>query len=217
MLYFSLLFSSLISVVASCGETAPTIARTPGGDSPPQNQLPPIPAAELSQCGHNMYYHAADVPGAGIVGGINAAPNEYPWLARLKISIGDGQSDLCGASLISDNWLLTAAHCVVGTKVEDIVAIFADHDKTKPDDGEYARSISVVRVHSQYNRNSNENDIAMLKLSTPVDRTRDWKTQAICLQESCTAGCGAGTTTYIAGWGTKKEGMKLHWFRLFYL
>ena len=47
-----------------------------------------------------------------IVGGEEAAPHSYPWMAALFI---DDQW-FCGGTLISDEWVLTAAHCAQGAR-----------------------------------------------------------------------------------------------------
>ena len=44
-----------------------------------------------------------------IVGGHEAKPNQFPWLVALFANAW-----FCSASLISDEWVLTAAHCVDG-------------------------------------------------------------------------------------------------------
>lgn len=41
-----------------------------------------------------------------IVGGIDAKIEKYPWQVALM-----GDSYLCGAIIINENWMLTAAHC----------------------------------------------------------------------------------------------------------
>lgn len=43
-----------------------------------------------------------------IVGGIPTGINRYPWIARI---IYDGHYH-CGASLLTENYVITAAHCV---------------------------------------------------------------------------------------------------------
>lgn len=43
-----------------------------------------------------------------IIGGRPTLPNKYPWVTRL---VYDGRFH-CGASLINNNYVITAAHCV---------------------------------------------------------------------------------------------------------
>ena len=43
-----------------------------------------------------------------IVGGDEAAENQWPWIVALFID----DAWFCGGSLISENWVMTAAHCV---------------------------------------------------------------------------------------------------------
>ena len=57
---------------------------------------------------------------AKIYGGEEALPHEYPWNVYVSLYRG-GKFYGCGGSLISNQHVLTAAHCVGGgTRKEDI-------------------------------------------------------------------------------------------------
>ena len=48
-----------------------------------------------------------------IVGGGTADEGEWPWQGVLLIKDTSGDDDFrCGASLLSETWVVTAAHCM---------------------------------------------------------------------------------------------------------
>lgn len=51
---------------------------------------------------------ASAVPGR-IVGGSDAEPGQFPY----QVSLRNQHSHTCGGSILNENWILTAAHCVV--------------------------------------------------------------------------------------------------------
>ena len=67
-----------------------------------------------------------------INGGGVAGRNKWPWIVRLKILIGGvvGDGD-CGGTIIDDNILVTAAHCVDGAT--EVRAFLGDHDSVAQD------------------------------------------------------------------------------------
>ncbi|WP_169720160.1 serine protease [Aliagarivorans taiwanensis] len=90
-----------------------------------------------------------------IVGGEDANPDDYPFFAKV---FADGSS--CGGVLISDEWLLTAGHCVYEEGVVAAADTFARIDTE-------ILLVSEIYLHQSYNDSSLDYDYALLKLSEP--------------------------------------------------
>lgn len=54
-----------------------------------------------------------DVPNVGIIGGHEATPGMFPYM----VSLFGKQGPYCGGSLISDRFVLTAAHCANSSRL----------------------------------------------------------------------------------------------------
>ena len=65
-------------------------------------------------------------PEARIVGGGLAQANTWSWYVRLDIQLTDGIAT-CGATIIGDKYLLTAAHCIENIEPSYIKAYINDH------------------------------------------------------------------------------------------
>ncbi|MBU2607439.1 MAG: serine protease [Alphaproteobacteria bacterium] len=55
-----------------------------------------------------------------VVGGVDARAEDWPGIASLQSIQGSGLYHECGATMISDTWALTAAHCVETARVEAV-------------------------------------------------------------------------------------------------
>jgi len=136
-----------------------------------------------------------------IFGGTNTTVNEYPWMVRVRSSYTPNSYGLCGGSLMSDRWIITAAHCVTDEINGDpykITVELGQHDaNTKA--MEITRLKSVV--HEQYpNDGRLVNDIALLELEDPIDFSENPHIRPICLPSNSREDY-TGSKATVAGWG----------------
>lgn len=109
-----------------------------------------------------------------IVGGDEAEVASAPW--QVMLFKRNPQELLCGASLISDQWVLTAAHCILyppwdkNFTTDDILVRIGKHSRTEFERTiEKIVAIDKIIVHPKYNWKENLNrDIALLHLRRPV-------------------------------------------------
>ncbi|XP_068218442.1 proclotting enzyme-like [Palaemon carinicauda] len=135
-----------------------------------------------------------------IVGGNEAEPLEWPWQAGLLRSIGG--STFCGGSLISDQWVVTAAHCVDGMSASQLQVILGDHDTTVVETTELTLSVDNIIIHSGYDSNTVDNDIALLHLQTSVGPFADERIMPICLPGNYISEDFIQEIATVTGWGT---------------
>ncbi|XP_063894014.1 trypsin-1 isoform X2 [Helicoverpa armigera] len=137
-----------------------------------------------------------------IVGGMPAGANRYPWMARI---VYDGQFH-CGASLLTKEYVLTAAHCVRKLKRSKIRVILGDHDQTiTTESAAIMRAVTAIVRHRSFDPDSYNNDIALLKLRKPVNFSRIIK--PVCLPPSGID--PSGKEGVVVGWGRTSEGGQL--------
>ncbi|BFG03682.1 mite allergen Der p 3 [Drosophila madeirensis] len=138
--------------------SAPTTSRATTSSSSPTS-FPIERECGTCRCGLINTLHK-------IVGGQETRIHQYPWMAVILIH----EHFYCAGSLINDLYVLTAAHCVDGVPAELLSLRFLEHNRNHPNvDLLVQRSVSKVKVHELYNPRSFDNDIALLRLSQPVD------------------------------------------------
>ncbi len=150
-----------------------------------------------------------------IVGGTLADPGEYPWQVVLvdssASSIYTGQ--FCGGSLVSSQWVLTAAHCITEDDgsvrlLDSLYVVAGIWDIEFPAAGYQQRDVLQIVRHPAYvDALSYDNDIALLKLSSPVliGGSGATRTDIIPLVPDDVGGL-AGNNSWVTGWGDTSYG-----------
>merc|ERR1719167_783346 len=143
-----------------------------------------------------------------IVGGTETEINEYPWIARVT---DPTESLYCGGTLINDQWILTAAHCMfkdtAGTQptaASESLIVLGEHDLTITTESKIPKKnvkVSQIINHPSYNADNSDNDISLLKLAEKIDL--NVYTPA-CLPKSTDN--FEGQKAWVYGWGTTSSG-----------
>ncbi|XP_030288801.1 complement factor D-like [Sparus aurata] len=111
---------------------------------------------------HVLTYLGRNALGAKIINGVKVPKDSMLFMASLQTTDGH----MCGGSLISDNFVLTAAHCD-GDNDDNVPVrvVFGTHDLRK---NGTVRHIEQRCKHPDYQDDTLENDIMLLKLSQSV-------------------------------------------------
>ncbi|NWR61672.1 CTRL protease, partial [Bucorvus abyssinicus] len=97
-----------------------------------------------------------------IINGQNAVPGSWPWQVSLQTRSG---SHFCGGSLINEYWVVTAAHCNFNPYAH--VVVLGEYDGSNPQ-AVQVKTVAKAITNPSWNPNTFNNDIALLRLSTPA-------------------------------------------------
>ncbi|CAL4126180.1 unnamed protein product, partial [Meganyctiphanes norvegica] len=142
-----------------------------------------------------------------ILGGTTTGLNEWPWQVAL-IHRPSGKT-FCGASVINERFLLTAAHCANVIPLSRVEVLLGAHNiNDQKENGRLRHRLSQVIVHNKFRNYDLSHDIALLRLETPISYSRtirpvclpdirEWDEDLI-LRSTVKKGV-------VTGWGLTKE------------
>ncbi|XP_017775823.1 PREDICTED: transmembrane protease serine 11D-like [Nicrophorus vespilloides] len=127
-----------------------------------------------------------------IVGGFDAEEGAFPY----QVSLRRGNFHFCGGSILNENWVLSAAHCVVGKSPENMSVVVGTNSLSEGGDW---YDIEQFIPHSLYSPYSVKNDIALVRLKEPIefsDKVKPINLPNEDTNEEDLILSGWGTTTY---------------------
>ena len=135
-----------------------------------------------------------------ITGGTNAVISDFPW--QVYYISGNFR---CGGSIISGNWIVTAAHCTqtdIGTPIlasDMFVKVGANNPSIALDGKLY--SVSEVIVNAGFDSQTLINDIALLRLKDSINYPNATPIKFITAADIAEGATVPGVMTWVSGWG----------------
>lgn len=130
-----------------------------------------------------------------IVGGKEVVKYSWPWQVQIRYNGGH----FCGASLLNNEWIVSAAHCFKGYSASSYSFRFGRHTKSGTSEPyEQVATAKNIYIHESYNSRTLVNDIAVIRISPSVSFTN--QVSPICLPSDDNELAG-GTPVHVTGWG----------------
>ncbi len=136
--------------------------------------------------------------GSKIIGGSDATIQDFPW----QVFFVSG-GNVCGATIISRDYVLTAAHCTQeeggGSVAPAAMRLYTGSSSLFSTGDLY--TVAGVTVHEGYNRETLENDIALLQLTSPITTKYAVPIKLINSDDVSEGYTDPGVMSWVTGWG----------------
>ncbi|XP_054166620.1 coagulation factor X-like [Oppia nitens] len=157
------------------------------------NETKPDPIDDLN-CGISSVLNDM-VSNLRIIGGRESTKGRWPWMVSI---LNRYYEPFCGGTLIAPQFVITAAHCVR----RRLYVRAGEHDLIFADGYEQQVRVSDIFVHPDYDAETVDNDIAVLRLRTPLKMNRFVAPACLPTPEDEMSVNSLGT---ILGWGKRRN------------
>ncbi|XP_074786963.1 acrosin-like [Athene noctua] len=141
---------------------------------------------------------AADDGTSPVLGGKDALAGSQPWIVSIQDPWAAGTGHVCGGSLISPQWVLTAAHCFLEARNVTMWRVVVGATRlTQLGPEAQVRNIKRLLVHADYRNIPHRQDVALLELDQPVQCSRS--VQLACVPD-VSLNVSELTPCYVSGW-----------------
>jgi secreted trypsin-like serine protease len=189
----------MLCLLVLCIAMFPVVARAQDGASTPvpppilgraDEDITTIPVERLDVL-NSCVYQLSGLPRCptevAVIRGRMAFPREAPWQAQIFATTRAAEynsatlaryplwelNHICGGALIAQDWIVTAAHCVLDPRFSVANArIRLGALDISVDDGQTSQIDRIV-VHADYSDTTRLNDIAVIRLKLPTNATGD--------------------------------------------
>jgi trypsin len=134
-----------------------------------------------------------------IVGGDDAMPGEFPYQVSWQSKHGFNS---CGGSIISSEYVLTAAHCCEGVS-HSYQIVAGEHNVDEDDGTEQRMEIKKRIIHEDYDSSNIDNDVCVLHLEGSIEMNNYAAAVPIEAQDHDHS---EGEEFVVTGWGTLSSG-----------
>lgn len=133
-----------------------------------------------------------------IIGGSPIDIASAPWQALLRIN----NTTQCGGAIISDRWILTAAHCMTGISAGQVEAFVGVTDQSRLTRDRQVQ-VNQVILNPGWNPATYSSDLALIGLSVPLLTSASVQPIALPLVQNSAIWPAAGEQATISGWGSE--------------